>query len=64
MDHVDDGHDASKNLLWSVTMIISAHPQHHHLQTNRPNKTLITVFFFFARRGSLSLFCQLSFSDV
>lgn len=31
MDHTDDGHDASTDLFWGVTMIIRAYPQHHHL---------------------------------
>lgn len=39
VDHVNDGHDASTDLLRGVAMIISSHPQHYHLdkEENKPD---------------------------
>lgn len=38
LDDLDNSHDAFADLFGSVTMIVSAYPQHYNLQTNNNKK--------------------------
>ncbi len=49
MDHTDDGHDASTDLFWGVTMIIRAYPQHHHLYKIKIKKSHLYLLYFDTR---------------
>ncbi len=59
MDHTDDGHDASTDLFWGVTMIIRAYPQRHHLYKN--TKYHIYTYSILIQEGLLHLLCYFLF---
>lgn len=44
VDDINDGHDTSTDLLRGVAMIISAHPQHNHLDMEEKTSDILNMF--------------------